>query len=128
MVGERRREILYGESLVGAKATRMVHDGRYKLIWYPAGNRLQLFDLERDPHEARDLAAEPAHAQILERLSRALAGQLYGGDEAWLRDGALVGMAEPALSSAPNRGLSGQRGLHYPPIPLTDPAKAVGSG
>lgn len=128
MVGERRREILYGESLVGAKATRMVHDGRYKLIWYPAGNRLQLFDLERDPHEERDLAADPAHAETRERLSRSLAGQLYGGDEAWLRDGALMGMAEPALSSAPNRGLSGQRGLHYPPIPLTDPAKAVGSG
>ena len=44
------------------------------------------------------------------------------------QDRELVGMAEPELAMAPNRGLSGQRGLHYPPIPPTDPAKAVGSG
>jgi hypothetical protein len=105
----------------------MAHDGRYKLIWYPAGNRLQLFDLEQDPHEESDLVADPGHADIRARLSRALAGNLYGGDETLQRDGALVGMAEPELSPPPNRGLSGQRGLHYPPIPPTDPSKAVGS-
>ena len=44
--------MLYGESLTGAKATRMVRDGRFKLIWYPAGNRLQLFDLADDPSRA----------------------------------------------------------------------------
>ncbi|MGW9331169.1 sulfatase-like hydrolase/transferase [Bosea sp. NPDC055594] len=128
MVGEQRRDILYGESLEGAKATRMVHDGRYKLIWYPAGNHFQLFDLDKDPQEMADLAGDPGHADIRARLGKALAGSLYGEDEAWLRDGELVGMAEPELVMAPNRGLSGQRGLHYPPIPPTDPAKAVGSG
>jgi arylsulfatase A-like enzyme len=128
MVGERRRDILYCEALEGAKATRMVHDGRYKLIWYPAGNHFQLFDLEEDPQEMADLAGDPGHADIRARLGKALAASLYGEDEAWLRDGELVGMAEPELVMAPNRGLSGQRGLHYPPIPPTDPAKAVGSG
>jgi arylsulfatase A-like enzyme len=127
MVGERRRDILYGESLTGAKATRMVHDGRFKLIWYPAGNRFQLFDLETDPHELADLASVPAHSQTRARLSAELARRLYGEDELWLRDGELVGMAEPVPAPAPNRGLSGQRGLHYPPIPPSDPAKAVGS-
>jgi hypothetical protein len=75
-----------------------------------------------------DLAGDPGHADIRARLGKALAASLYGEDEAWLRDGELVGMAEPELVMAPNRGLSGQRGLHYPPIPPTDPAKAVGSG
>ena len=30
----------------GDDAARMVHDGRHKLIYYPAGNCSQLFDLE----------------------------------------------------------------------------------
>lgn len=127
MVGDRRREILYGESLLGAKATRMVHDGRYKLIWYPAGNHFQLFDLEADPRELTDLSADPDQVQVLRSLKAALADRLYGDDEAWIRDGELVGMPAPAFAMGSNRGLSGQRGLHFPPIPLTDPAKAVGS-
>lgn len=127
MVADARREILYGESLTGAKATRMVHDGRCKLIWYPAGNGFQLFDLEADPRETIDLSAEPGHAEILRRLKGALVERLYGDDEAWVREGELVGMPAPAFAMGSNRGLSGQRGLHFPPIPLTDPAKAVGS-
>jgi arylsulfatase len=51
MVGERRREWLYGEIGEDATATRMVHDGRSKLIYYPTGNCRQLFDVQEDPHE-----------------------------------------------------------------------------
>ena len=37
-------------------------------------------------------------------------------------------MPEPPFEMAPNRGLSGQRGLHYPPVPASDPAHVVGAG
>ena len=33
----------------------MIHNGRHKLIGYPAGNRVQLFDLQADPREFVDL-------------------------------------------------------------------------
>ena len=33
MVGERRREFLYGEHCEGDNASRMIHDGRYKLLY-----------------------------------------------------------------------------------------------
>lgn len=46
---------------------RMVRDGRYKLIFY-AGHPPLLFDLELDPEERRDLAADPAHAATRDRL------------------------------------------------------------
>jgi arylsulfatase len=127
MIGARRRDILYGESLVGAKATRMVRAGRFKLIWYPAGNRLQLFDLADDPCELRDLASEPGSAATRDRLVAAMIGQLYGDDLAWVEGGRLVGMPAPAFGMPPNRGLSGQRGLHYPQIPASDPAHVVGT-
>jgi Arylsulfatase A and related enzymes len=49
---------------------RMVSDGRWKLIRYRVNGieRLQLFDLENDPHELSDLAAMPAHQTTLQRL------------------------------------------------------------
>ena len=128
MVGARRRATLYGESLSGAKATRMIHDGRHKLVWYPVGNVVQLFDLQEDPRELRDLARDPARAELRQRLEAAMAAELYGGDEAWAAGGRLVGAPDDGGTRlGPNRGLSGQRGYHQPWPRLTDPARAVGS-
>ena len=116
MVGERRREHLFGEIGNGASSTRMVHDGRYKLIYYPVGNRVQLFDLEEDPDELRDRSRAPECAAIRQRLEQVLAGELYGGDEEWVRDGELVGLPDQEwVPGGTNRGLSGQRGGHFPP-------------
>ena len=49
---------------------RMVFDGRHKLIRYEVGGsvRQQLFDLETDPSELRDLSEDPAHREIVTRL------------------------------------------------------------
>lgn len=127
MAGEARRETLYGEALEGAKATRMIHDGRHKLIWYPAGDVRQLFDLEDDPQELSDRAADPAKAGVLDELTQRLAGELYGEDAALVDGGRLRGREAPAYRPSPNRGLSGQRGLHYPQPPLDDPANVVGT-
>jgi arylsulfatase A-like enzyme len=128
MVGGRRRETLYGESLSGAKATRMIHAGRHKLVWYPVGNLIQLFDLQEDPRELRDLARDPSLAELRRRLEAAMAAELYGGDERWAEAGRLVGEPDDG-STRPgaNRGLSGQRGYHQPWPRMTDPSRAVGS-
>ncbi|MBY4896771.1 alkaline phosphatase family protein [Cupriavidus sp. AU9028] len=49
----------------------MIADKRWKYIHAP-GFRPMLFDLEQDPHELRDLGADPAHAGQCERMARAL--------------------------------------------------------
>ena len=114
-VSGERREWLFGEVSDGPLATRMAHDGRYKLIYYPVGNAVQLFDLARDPNELHDLAADPRAADARERLERALVSQLHDGDEAWAPDGRLVGLPHRDWAPAPNYPYSGQRGLHWPP-------------
>ena len=119
MVGGERRRYLYGEWGEGPNANRMIRAGRHKLIYYPVGNRVQLFDLESDPGELEDLAGSEDHAGIqTPGLSGQLAGELYGGDEAWV-DGRLVGLPDRQWAPSPNRNLSGQRGLHFPPPPQT---------
>jgi len=54
---------------------RAVRDARYKLIRYPALDHVQLFDLDRDPLELRNLADDPDHAAVRARLEEILESQ-----------------------------------------------------
>ncbi|GAA2170337.1 arylsulfatase [Agrococcus versicolor] len=127
-VGVERRSHLYGEFGESANATRMVTDDRHKLVYYPAGNRLQLFDLVEDPGELVDLSDVQEHADTLGALRALLISELYGTDLAWLEDGQLVGMPDPGGVGSVDRGLHGVRGLHWPPPPITaHPGRVVGA-
>ena len=98
----------------------MIHDGRYKFIYYPVGNCRQLFDLQDDPDELIDLSTSAEHADILNGLTDQLISQLYGGDEAWVENGQLIGLPDRDFIPGPNRGLSSQRGSHWPQPPRTN--------
>jgi arylsulfatase A-like enzyme len=61
---------------------RAVCDGRWKLIRYPQADRTQLFDLQEDPHEARDLAGLPEQAgQVKSLLALLVQQQRFYGDK-----------------------------------------------
>jgi arylsulfatase A-like enzyme len=51
---------------------RMIRTDRWKLIYYSNVKRYQLFDLTNDPHELKDLSADPRHATIRAELGRKL--------------------------------------------------------
>ena len=57
----------------------MLRDGNYKYVHYVA-YRPQLFDLERDPEELTDVAADPAYADVLARC-RARMYEMFDPDE-----------------------------------------------
>lgn len=118
---------IYGESHLGVRASRMVRDRRHKLIWYPAGNAFQLFDLDADPLEQHDLAGDPAQAPVIARLKALLRSRLYGEDLELVEGETFIGLPAPEVTVPDNRGLSGQRGLHYPPVPRSDPSVKVGA-
>ncbi|WP_020470637.1 sulfatase-like hydrolase/transferase [Zavarzinella formosa] len=67
------------ETLFGAyrNCQRMVRDERWKLIAYNAGGdkHTQLFDLNADPDELKNLADEPAHKTTRERMEKLLAAE-----------------------------------------------------
>jgi arylsulfatase A-like enzyme len=54
------------------KFGRAVRDERWHLIVYPHINKTQLFDLQNDPHETKDLAGDAKFAREVERLTAKL--------------------------------------------------------
>jgi arylsulfatase A-like enzyme len=69
---------------------RAVRDDRWHMIVYPHINRTQLFDLQNDPHETKDLAGDPMHAKTIERLTDRL--------KTWQKD---LGDTQPLQSEKP---------------------------
>lgn len=67
---------------------RMIRAGRWKLIRYPRIDRTQLFDLETDPHETRDLASHEDQAtRVREMLGKLNDLQtIYGDSQPLTRD------------------------------------------
>jgi hypothetical protein len=124
----RRNEFVYGDCLENNGSTRMVVDGRHKIIWYPAGNRLQMFDLQTDPNELKDVANDSQYAAARERLIGELCRRAWGIDleQQWIKDGKLVGYDPGDFVVRPDRTWSGQRGLHFPAPPPLAQDKMVG--
>ena len=110
LVSNEQRDHLYCEHYEDERAMRMIRSEQYKLIWYPTGNRVQLFDLEKDPQEMYNLSDFPTYADVRERLTDLLIQNLYGRDLDWVKDGRLVGEPDKLFVSSPNRDLAGQRG------------------
>ncbi|MFC1526254.1 sulfatase-like hydrolase/transferase [Candidatus Latescibacterota bacterium] len=113
LIGNEKRDHLYGEHGEGAAAMRMIRKGQHKLIYYAMGSRVQLFDLETDPRECRDLADEPGSAAVRQELEQLLISEMYGDDLDWVKDGKLVGLPDPGYEAIGNRALRGQRGLRF---------------
>ena len=86
-----------------------------------------LFDLAEDPREQTDLADDSSASDPRRRLEAALIERLYGEDLAWIEGNRLVGFAAPTYTPVADRGLAGQRGLHYPQPPLGQPGRVVGT-
>lgn len=118
MVGDQKRDYLYGEFGEDKHCSRMIRSGQYKLIYYPVGNVFHLFDLENDPDEMVNLADDATMANVKSRLTGLLVDELYGSDDAWIVDGALQGLPAQTFRPGPNRGLSLVRGNQWPVPPI----------
>jgi len=79
-------------------------DGRVKYIWRPLNGTEQFFDLEKDPREEHDLAADPASRTRVEEGRAELIRRLAGRPEGF-SDGAklIPGRPYPPLQARPPR-------------------------
>ncbi len=73
---DRDREVVSEYHAVNSRrAIFMLRGLRYKYVHY-AGASPQLFDLETDPHELRDLASDPAHEAVRQAMETRLRARL----------------------------------------------------
>jgi len=105
-----RRDYLYGEHDEGATATRMIRKGDYKLIYYPCGNRFQLFNIVSDPWECTDLYGQEQHSEMVSEMKQLMVSEMYGNDEEFIENGELTGMPDKEFEFVPSYNLSAQRG------------------
>ncbi len=69
---------LYGQAGTGQQ---YLTDGRRKYVWFPGQGAEQYFDLESDPREMHDLAADPARAGEVRLWRERLVEELEGRPE-----------------------------------------------
>lgn len=83
----------------GSQAFHALIDRRYKYIWRPQEGREQLFDLQSDPQEVNDLAAEAGHRALLGQWRARLVQRLAGRPEGFSDGRQLIaGRQYPPLS------------------------------
>ena len=81
---------------------RMVRNRRHKFVYTPIDID-ELYDLELDPHEMRNLAGEPSQAPVMERLYRRMWEYAYDTEDTIFNPYPSVGTAD--LGPAVLRGL-----------------------
>mgnify|MGYP006424698165 CR=1 FL=1 len=91
----------------------MLRAGPHKLIYYPAGNRVQLFNLRDDPQECHDLAANQEHRRTLETLTAHMIECLTDDERAAWTDGNRLRGEPDEATRRDSRDLGSQRGFHY---------------
>ena len=85
MQGEtEQRQVLAEYAAEGSIAPMvMLREGRFKLNVCPA-DPAQLFDIEEDPFETRNLADDPAHAETLEKYKALLKADEKRTGDPWI--------------------------------------------
>ncbi|HHV97560.1 MAG TPA: sulfatase-like hydrolase/transferase [Clostridiaceae bacterium] len=110
MIRDKKREYLYCEHSEGENAIRMIRKEDFKLIYYPVGNRIQLFNIKEDPMELMDLSEDKSYENIINEMKQLLIKNLYGSDLEWFSDGKLVGLPEKKRECKASRHFFSQRG------------------
>ena len=77
----RWRRYIHGEYTWMSESVQFVTDGREKYVWFSGSGREQFFDLESDPEELRDLAADKSATARIARWRAVLVKELEPREE-----------------------------------------------
>ena len=87
---------------------KALNDGRWKLIRYPHVDRTQLFDLQSDPYETKDLSALPEHVERIKAMLTKLGTEMKAdGDNDPLTAAKIVPAEWKAPTKVPKPGQKG---------------------
>ena len=87
------REYVHGEHCACYSSTNEMQyltDGNWKYIWFPRTNQEQLFDLQSDRYETKDLASSSGHQEELLKWRQRMVETLEPRNAGLVEDGKLV--------------------------------------
>ncbi len=70
IIGETARDIVVADGWYGS--AYMIHDGRYKLLYYKDDSKSQFFDLKTDPFEQKNAYHDITYRAIIDELKKKL--------------------------------------------------------
>ena len=76
-------------------------DGKIKYIWFFHTGSEQLFDLQKDPHELKNLSADKNYAKHMTEMHTAMIEHLKERGDEFVKDGKLV-IREKTMLYSPN--------------------------
>ncbi|MEO7588297.1 MAG: arylsulfatase [Arachnia sp.] len=96
------RESLHGEHYIFGQSMQWIVGTGHKYVWWSSDGYEQLFDLDRDPGEEKNLAGLASHGATLSVYREQLVEALEGREEGFVLDGELVPgrPASPTLACA----------------------------
>jgi arylsulfatase len=84
------REYIHGEHIVFGQSMHWVTDGHEKYIWMSGSGREQLFNLDEDPSELRDLGISGGAEERIKYWKSIFVDELKDREEGFVQDGKLV--------------------------------------
>lgn len=83
------RAYLHGEHAYGLHSHHYVTDGRMKYVWFSQSGQEQLFDLQSDPQECKNLMMDESGRREAEIWRQTLVQELTGREEGYVEAGRL---------------------------------------
>lgn len=77
-----------------------IRDNRYKYIFFTLTGEMQLFDMQNDPNELRNIIDEPSSRPVYDKLYATLADELSERGAVWVKDGILQVQKNSILTSS----------------------------
>lgn len=77
------REYIHGEHAYGEDSNHYITNGKQKYLWFSQTGREQYFDLEKDPHELKDLINEENYQENISHFRELLISELDGREEGY---------------------------------------------
>lgn len=96
-------------NFVYEKGSQYITDGKLKYIWYVTSGKEQLFDVEHDYQEQKDLSANPEYAATLQQFREILVKELTGRPEGFSDGKHLIPGQTPQKTSPEMAALAEKR-------------------
>ncbi|QBA73249.1 DUF4976 domain-containing protein [Lacticaseibacillus paracasei] len=104
--------IFWVVTLIMQSRSQYILTDKWKFIWFSVRDEYQLFDMEKDPHEMKNLINNSKYSPVIRELKQKLISYLFNREERFVKEGRLKPISVENIKSTLNSPLAGKDGLN----------------